>query len=378
MVYSLYSTPMASPLSGFSQVLEKLTGAFSRKDGESVFGIDIGTSSIKVVQLAEKKGSAVLETYGEIALGPYGEAEVGQAVNPPVDKAAEALTDLMREANVSARSGGAAIPLSSSLISVITLPTKEEEQLSAMIPIEARKFIPVPVAEVTLDWFVIPEAEAEFLSASGRERNPNTTDVLLVAIHNTALQRYQDIITNASLSPRFFEIEPFSISRAAYEHGTAPTMVVDLGASGTRVYIIEFGIIDVSHTISRGGQDITRSIAQSKGLTFTEAEKQKRASGIADSESGLSTLEYIFAESKRIFLTYQRKEGKAVSGVVLTGGGASLKGITDIAARYFDAPVSIATPFERVAAPAFIVDVLKEAGPTFSSAVGLALRALKN
>lgn len=368
---------MPLSLSGFSQALENLTSAFSRRDGESVFGVDIGTSSIKVVQLAEKKGTAVLETYGEIALGPYGDAEIGQSVNPPVDKAAEALVDLLREANITSRSGGVAIPLSSSLISVVTLPTRDEENLASMIPLEARKFIPVPVSEVTLDWFVIPEAEAEFLSPSGRVRSENSTDVLLVAIHNAALQRYQDIVAGAKLSPRFFEIEPFSISRSAYEHGTAPTMVIDMGASGTRVYIIEFGIVDVSHTISRGGQDITRSIAQSKGLTFTEAEKQKRAGGIHDSESGLATLEYIFAETRRIFLTYQRKEGKAVSHVVLTGGGAALKGVKDIASRYFDAEVSIASPFEKVSSPAFIVDVLKDAGPSFSSAVGLALRVLK-
>lgn len=368
---------MASPLSGLSKVLENFAGAFSRKDGESVFGIDIGTSSIKVVQVAEKKGAAVLETYGEIALGPYGEAEVGQAANPPIEKVSEALTDLLREANVNSKVGGVSIPLSSSLISVISLPTRDEENLAAMIPIEARKFIPVPIGEVTLDWFVISEAEAEFLGPAGEARTQNTTDILLVAIHNAALERYQSFVSGANLTPRFFEIEPFSISRSAYEHGTAPTMVIDLGASGTRVYIIEFGIIDVSHNISRGGQDITRSIAQSKGLTFTEAEKEKRARGIGESEAGLSTLDYIFAEAKRIFLTYQRKEGKPISNVVLSGGGASLKGLPDIAGKYFDAPISIASPFEKVAAPAFIVDVLKEAGPSFSSAVGLALRALK-
>jgi len=368
---------MASFLSGFSQSLSNLAGAFAKKDGESVFGIDIGTSSIKVVQLVEKKGVAVLETYGEISLGPYAEAEVGQSVNPPLEKASEALVDLLREANVTAKTGGVSIPLSSSLISVISLPTRNEEDLATMIPIEARKYIPVPVSEVTLDWFVIPEAEAEFLSAAGSERAKNATDVLLVAIHNAALERYQSIVSGAKLSPRFFEIEPFSISRSAYEHSTAPVMIVDLGASSTRVYIIEFGIVDVSHTISRGSQDITRSLAQSKNLTFLEAEKQKRRTGVSETEAGLSTLEYVFSEAKRIFLTYQRKEGKAVSEMVLVGGGASLKGIEDIAKKYFDAPVSISNPFDKTSAPAFVIDVLKDAGPSFAPAVGLALRALK-
>jgi type IV pilus assembly protein PilM len=368
---------MAITFPNLSDIFSKVKSALARKDGESVVGIDIGTSSIKIVQLAEKRGSAVLETYGEIALGPYNEAEVGQASAPSAEKVTEALKDVIKEANVTSVVGGVAVPLSASLISLITLPTDDEDDLAAMVPIEARKYIPVPVSEVTLDWFVIPEAEAEFLGASGRTRAIHSTDVLLVAIHNNALQRYQAIIAGAGLTPHFYEIEPFSIARAAYEHGTAPVMVIDFGASGTRVYVIEFGIIDVSHTITHGGQDMTLALAKSKGMTFTEAERTKREKGLAQEDAGYSTLEFVFAEARRIYLAYQRKEGKAISKVVLVGGGAALKGITDIAARNFDAPVSLGSPFDRVSAPAFISEVLTGAGPSFSCAVGLALRAIK-
>lgn len=363
---------------GLAQLFQNFLLNFRKKDGESVIGVDIGTSTIKIVQLAEKKGAAVLETYGEIALGPYADGEVGQSVNPPAEKVIEALTDLMREANVTSKSGGFSVPLSASLISLITLPTKNVTELSAMIPIEARKYIPVPVGEVTLDWFVIPEQEAEFLSATGRTKKKNATDVLLVAIHNAVLNRLESITAGASLSTRFYEIEPFSMSRSAYEHDTAPTMVIDLGASGTRVYVIEFGIVDVSHTVGRGGQDITLSLSRSQNLSFTEAEELKRTQGVQESESGRTSLEYIFSEARRIFLTYQRKEGKAVSKVVLVGGGAQLKGIVDIASTYFDAPVVLGSSFDRVSAPAFISDVLTSAGPSFANAVGLALRALKS
>lgn len=368
---------MAITLPNLADIVSRVKGALLRQSGESVLGVDIGTSSIKVVQLAEKKGSAVLETYGEIALGPYNEAEVGQASAPPVEKVAEALKDVIREANVTSRVGGIAVPLSASLISLITLPTRDEDDLAAMVPIEARKYIPVPVSEVTLDWFVIPESEADFLGAAGKRRAANSTDVLLVAIHNDSLARFQSVVSGAGLQPRFYEIEPFSIGRAAYEHGTAPVMLIDFGASSTRVYVIEFGIIDVSHTVGHGGQDITLALAKSKGLTFAEAEKMKRAQGLLQSDAGYSTLEFVFAEARRIFLAYQRKEGKAISGVVLVGGGAALSGIGGIAAQNFDAPVVIASPFDRVSAPAFIAQVLTEAGPSFASAVGLALRALK-
>lgn len=368
---------MAFQLASLLKPFKELPRLFEKKDGESVVGIDIGTSSIKVVQLGEKRGSAVLETYGEIALGPYSEAEIGQAVNPPAEKIAEALSDVIREANVTSRAAGVAVPLSASLISLITLPTKDESDLAAMIPIEARKYIPVPVSEVSLDWFVIPESEAEFLAAAGRTKTPNSTDVLLVAIHNATLSRLQSVMKAANVTPLFYEIEPFSMSRAAYEHDTAPTMLIDLGASGTRVYIIEFGIIDVSHSIARGGQDITHALARSQSLSFAEAEAMKREAGLKNESVGAAALDYIFSEVRRIFLTYERREGKPISKVVLAGGGASLLGIEKIAAAYFDAPVVSASSFDRVAAPAFIADILKSAAPSFTSAAGLALRALK-
>lgn len=366
---------MALQLANMRDQLASLIGALQKKDGESVIGVDIGTSSIKVVQVAEKRGSAVLETYGEIALGPYGEADIGQAVTPPPEKIAEALTDVLREANVTSRVGGVSVPLSASLISVITLPTRNRTDLEAMIPIEARKYIPVPVGEVTLDWFVIPEAEADFLSASGRTRLPSSTDVLLVAIHNSALSRFDAAVKGASVTPRFFEIEPFSMSRASYEHTTKPVMVIDFGASGTRIYVIEFGIVDVSHTVPRGGQDITRALAQSLSIPFAEAEKRKRAGD--ENEAGASTLNFIFSEARRIFLTYERKEGKPISQVVLVGGGALLPGLLALATKEFQTPVVMGDPFAKVGAPAFIADVLSRVGPSFSNAVGLALRALK-
>lgn len=368
---------MALSIPGLSQIFSQITGSLASKDSDSVVGVDIGTSSIKVVQLIQQKGVAVLETYGEIALGPYGKGEVGQSVNPPAEKTSEALNDLVREANVTAKTAGFGIPLSGSLISVITLPTKNRADLQTMVPLEARKYIPVPISEVSLDWFEIPEEEAQFLGAQGVPRNVNATDVLLVAIHNQTLSRFETITASTKLRPKFYEVEPFSMARSAYQHGTAPTMVVDFGASGTRVFIIEFGIIDVSHTIPKGGQDITRALSQSKGLTFAEAEIHKREKGLLDNSIGEASLDFIFSEARRILLTYQRKEGKAISEIVFVGGGAELKGILDVAGRYFDARVSLSTPFDKISAPAFIDNVLKEAGPSFAAAVGLALRGLQ-
>src|SRR5665213_2530341 len=97
---------------------------FGARKSSSVLGVDIGSSSLKVVQLRATSGVAVLETYGELALGPYAGSEVGQATNLPADTIAATLKDLLHEANVTTRECGVSIPFSRSLLTLVTLPRR--------------------------------------------------------------------------------------------------------------------------------------------------------------------------------------------------------------------------------------------------------------
>jgi type IV pilus assembly protein PilM len=129
------------------------------KKESSVLGIDIGSSAIKVVQIKKKRGRAVLETYGELALGPYAGIEVGRSTNLPVDRIIQAVKDILRESKTTTNLCGLALPLSSSLITFISIPPVDEKQLDGVIKLEARKYIPVPLNEVLLDWYIIPKEE---------------------------------------------------------------------------------------------------------------------------------------------------------------------------------------------------------------------------
>src|SRR3990167_10690190 len=105
------------------------------KESKSVIGVDIGTSTIKVVQLRRERGRVILETYGAIALGPYGGVEIGRATALPAEKIAEALKDVVREANVTTVDAALSIPYSSSLVSIIKLPSAVAKQLPQHLPI---------------------------------------------------------------------------------------------------------------------------------------------------------------------------------------------------------------------------------------------------
>src|SRR3989338_7412060 len=223
--------------------LKSITGFFGGGT-KSVIGIDIGYSSIKIVQLRKRKGRALLETYGELSLGPYAGVDVGRAASLPVEKLSEAVVDLMREANVTARDCGVAIPTASSLVSLIELPAIGEKELAEMIPMEARKYIPVPVSEVALDWWVIPQGDnmspiPEEDGQQNKVQKGRMVDVLLVAILNETLTKYHDLVRLAGLRCSFFEVEIFSSIRASLEHNDiAPVMILDIGAAVTKLSIV--------------------------------------------------------------------------------------------------------------------------------------------
>lgn len=363
-----------------------------KKESPSVLGVDIGSSAIKIVQIKKKGGQAVLETYGELALGPYGNAGIGQSVQLPPEKIAEALTDLMKEkeVNVTTKLAGISIPFASSLMSVVELPEVPPKQLATMVPIEARKYIPVPINEVMLDWSVIPKPEnpdadiaPELGSAPVTEPQLKKMDVLVVAIHNDTIARYQKISQGSGLDVGFFEIEVFSTMRSSVEDGLQPVMVMDMGAASTKLYVIERGLIKASHTVNRGAQDITAAISQSLGLSIERAEVMKREIGASGEDATLKgiislILDFIFAEANRTLLGFEKKYNKSVSKVILVGGGAALKGLSELAKNAFKTETVLGNPFGKLATPAFIEKVLKETGPEFAVAIGVALRKLQD
>ncbi len=356
--------------------------------GDSAVGIDIGSSAIKVVEIKKKGGKAILETYGAIALGPYADIDVGKVTNLPADKIVEALKEVLKQANVSTNSAALAIPSQSSLIFTIALPSQiKEGEIASVIPTEARKYIPLPITEVSLDYFLLPKKEPSFEESNNPEFSSTdlgNKEVLVVAIQNDAIAKYRSIVSECSLQSNFFEIEIFSSVRANFEHELSSVLLIDFGASRTRISIVELGTVKLHHAISRGSADITESISKSLSIPFFKAEEMKREFGLYEnpnqkemSEIIKVHLDYIFSETNSTLLSYEKKYGRTISKVILTGGGALLKGLLEISMENFRAEVSLGQPFSKVGAPEFLKNVLSTTGPEFAVALGLALRKLE-
>lgn len=374
---------MANPL---SNLFGRISGLW-QKESTSVVGVDVGACAIKVVQLKKRQGRAILETYGEVSLGPYGEFAIGQATNLAPEVIATAIKDLFREANVTAKEAAFAIPLQSSLVALVEMPAPDESALATMIPLEARKYIPVPVSEVALDWRVIPKREEIIDAVSPGGDNGTATpalskvkvvEVLLVAIHNAVLDRFRAIAVASGIKTNVFEIESFSTVRSVVEDELAPVLIVDIGAGSTKLAIVDYGIVRISHTVAKGSQDISLALSKSLGMPFAAAEEKKRAEGLAGEVLAVATpvLDYIFFEAGQVVGSYQKKYRRSITKVLLTGGGSLMKGVDAIAHERFGVEVAYAKPFAKVEAPAAFDEMLSGAGPEFAVAVGLALRKL--
>lgn len=377
------------PSNPLKDILSKFSGLIRTGGGGSVLGIDIGASAIKIIQIKKESGRAVLETYGSLSIGPYAEGQVGQVVPVAEEQLAAALADLLKESNTTTKNSALSIPASSSLVFLMELPPNvAEKDLTSIIQTEARKYIPVPITEVSLDWWVIPKSTSEDYTDDSpkptlEEIKQEKTKVLVAAIHNDTLGKYQTLVADAKLQTDFFEIEMFSNMRAVIGQDLSNIMIVDIGASKTKVSIIDRGVIQDFHIVNKGSQDITISLSTALQVPFAEAEQIKKDFGLTENpkhpnsaEIIKSTLEYIFFEINNVVLNYEKRYNKSVGKVILTGGGVMLKGFMEVAETKFGTEVSLGNPFSKIQAPAFLENVLAESGPEFGVAAGLALRKL--
>ncbi len=358
---------------------------------DSAIGVDIGSSAIKVVEIKKKAGKAVLETYGAISLGPYAELEAGRVTNLPIEKVVAALLEVLKQSGVTGKNLALAIPVQPSLIFTLELPAQiNAAEISSVVSTEARKYIPVPITEVSLDYFTLPKKETSFeeSTASGDKDSvalpTDKINVLVVATQNDAVAKYRSIVSECKLEASFFEIEIFSSVRANFEHELSPVLLMDFGASRTKLAIVEFGMVKSYHTIDRGGAEISNSISQSLSIPFTEAEKMKKDFGLFGNPAQKSLgdiikthIDYIFSEANNVLLGYERKYDRTVSKVIFTGGGSLLKGLPEVAANNFRSEIEIGHPFSKTSAPAFLDKVLSTMGPEFAVSLGLALRKLQ-
>lgn len=351
------------------------SGMHLASERSAVIGIDIGSSSIKVVELQDKKGVLTLVTYGEIQLGPYVGKAVGESVivNPKQEQ--EALIDVIRESATTASSAVFAMPLASSFVTNVTIDADKNADISAMVRVEARKVIPSSLSELTLDW-----AEIEFeKEASSSHRRM----VLIAAIQNAALERFKVLMQFIGMTDPPTEIECFSAIRAVYASNAEDIAIVDIGATATKLYVVKKGLLMRMHRTRTGGAAATQRIASVLNVDFETAEIKKRDAANKSPESfdikraHDSVYDRAFRELGQVLHEYEENNSVTIKTVFLTGGGALFPGVDRLLNAALDREVSKFNAFSKVAYPAFMQDTMEEISPSFTVALGAALRVFE-
>lgn len=359
--------------------LPSLTSIFSQERagpsrGEVFIGVDIGSSAIKVIQLKNVRGVPTLDTYGELQLGPYEGIDIGRSTQLPVPRLVEALVDILREAGATGKRVAFTLSYNASFINVITIPTRDEQKISAMLPVEARKYVPLALSRVTLDWVALSANE-----------ETHETKILLSAVYNEAVSRYESIMGGAALEVEASEIELFSSIRSAIDPKDGAVAVLDVGASSTRLYIVEKGFVQETHSVLMSGSDMTSAIARDLGVSFSQAEEMKRLYGLIPSEGADPRIEKALTramsrglrELHMVMTQYEKDHAVLLEKVIVSGGGSLLIGLDAYLKEALQHPITFADPFSKVAYPAFLEDTLKQAGPSFAVSVGISLRAFE-
>ncbi|MBI2591546.1 MAG: type IV pilus assembly protein PilM [Candidatus Brennerbacteria bacterium] len=346
----------------------------------SFLGVDIGTSSIKIVEVSKALQKPQLKTYG--ILETYGHLErLNNAIQTSSlkileNETAELLKTLVAEMKVKTKDVVASLPQFLVFTTLLELPQMTSDDIGKSISFQARQYIPLPISEVSIDWLKVGEREDE----NGVKKQL----VFLIGVPNENIKKYKAIFKSAGLTLRALELETLSLSRSLVGDGNGPVAMVDIGARSTIVSVIHKGLPQHIGQSDFAASSLTQAIANGLNINVRRAETLKKQRGLLGrgGDYELSTLvlpflDAIIEEIRRGIKAFQEKNPETpVGSVILSGGGANLLGIEKYFSDQLGIPITKGNPFFRVGYPPEIEPLVSELSSTFSVAIGLGIREL--
>lgn len=346
---------------------------------KSHLGVDIGTSNIKIVQLKPQGEEFILETYG-IANVAY---QIGNKdSNQAVAQTAEILKNLLKKAGVSTNRIAASLPNSVVFTSVIDLPKIPEEEMKSAIEFEAKKYVPLPLEEVSLQWSIIqekrPRINLETNLGNVGKASESKNKILLTAVPTLVVDNYRKVFEMAGLEPYALEIEAISLIRSLVNEDDKTVVMVDMGAKNTSINLVDNGYLRFSRNLTVGGDTVTNSIAQSLSVNFMRAEQFKKDFGLSPQGQQMPqvmrpVLDIIKNEVTQLISLFESK-GNRVDQILLSGAGAKLPGLKDFFAN-LGKPVLLANPWAKISYPAELRPIIEPLGLNLAVSIGLAMRS---
>lgn len=358
---------------------------FFKRRSKPILGIDIGTSSIKVVQLRKKEDKFELETYGELfSIGYLERADESfqtTSFRKTETVTRELLRILLKESEVDTKQAVMSIPIFSSFVSVIEMPEMGEKELARAVQFEARRYVPIPLVEVALDWKII---ESGMIKDENSSKTFRGKRIILIAVPKEVVSKYIRIAEILGLRILALELESFSLGRSLMMGDVSSACVLDVGARATSFTIVDKGAVQMSHSLDIAGAEITKTLASGLKIASKRAEELKITYGLNHKEEKEKRREMqellnvpvdkIINEIERMINSYQSGTKRKIEKLILNGGSAQLAGLEKYIEEKINIKTIVANPWSRIIYPSSLEQRLKEIGPQFSVAIGAAMR----
>jgi len=350
---------------------------FSLFSKDRSFGVDIGTQSIKIVQL-QKKDDASYKVMN-YAIWSSGTGEVIQEQRDNTMAAshiARIIGEMLDEADIHMNDVYFALPSFFTFSSVISVPEMSDEELDEAIPLQARQHIPVPMEEVQVNWVNL-----------GMNKTDNTLNILIIAIPNSVISKYQSIAKQLNVDIQGFELDIFSRLRALnlpQQH----TCIIDIGSRSTSVSVVDdHKELRMIRSFDMGGNQLTRRLADTMEVSMERAEHMKISNGLTGDRGVTNVLtkqleRFFKKDIGGMLKEYSEMQGIKVQHIAVTGGIAQMKGINDFAKRHLNkfvedgVVVKEAHPSDKILLPDEMKEEVfyEEVWQDISLAIGMALR----
>lgn len=367
-------------------------GLFGSSKSKTFLGVDIGGSSIKVVELLHEKGRAKLMTYGYLEL-PEHEGSDGLMDQPTT--AGALLARLCKESGVKSTQAMTALQTSNVFSTILSLPkntsdTKDQRAMKAHIDAEMGKVAPLPMSDmITYSTMIDGEkkdaqksGEKESKPAPAPKQDTGYARVLVTGAAKTLVQKYIESFKEAKVGLQAIDTESFALIRSLIGKDRGAIMILDIGSKRTNVFIVEKGIPFVSRSINLGGDSVTRRMMEELKVAEPEAERAKRDLSNATNLTKLPPVLEAFMQpivneirfALQLYANMELTELKRVEKIILTGGSSSLPYIPEYLSETLGMNVYRGDPWARVIYPKDVEGALQEIGPRMAIAVGLAMR----
>lgn len=337
-------------------------------EDEHYFGVDLGNSGIRLVELKQIHDKPTLVTYGDIEM-PFGLL----SSDAPADqqRVAEVLKKLYADARVGTKNVVAGLPASKVFASVVKLPQMGDDEIAHTLKFQADKYIPMPLDQVKLDFFRMTQS-----------KDAAEIDVLLVATPSVVANKYLNIFQQAGLELMALDINAIAQARAMVPVADIDVVIVDFSSLTTDIAVVAKGVTGLIRSVNIGAKSLVRVTAQNLGLDETQADQFVRKFGLTQTKlegqvyrSMKPLLDNIVDEVKKsIDYYYQGSTERKIEKVIITGGPAAIPEMSVFLANSLGMAVEMGNPWQKVSYATEFTDRLAGMALGYSTAVGLALR----